>query len=122
MKLIKVFAIALFLIVLTMPAQAEEYIGPAFHWNGEYCAVIFIDEGAVYEGQPRVVWSNGKTGHATFKCKMTLVDGDPQIYFSEFSQDGFPIDGAGPCLNRFDIEGQKGMWTGQCFGTWNDGD
>jgi len=121
MKIFKACAIFLFLIVLTLPVQADEHIGPAFHWSAGTCAV-YVPDVWRYEGTPRIVWSNGRTGHATYKCKLHLVEGDPQIYFSEWSQEGFPIADAGPCLNRIDIEGQKGMWTGQCFGTWNDGD
>jgi hypothetical protein len=121
MKIIKVFAIALFLLISAMPVQADgEYIGPAFRVFDDYCAV-YVPDDWTYEGTNWIQYSNGKTGHATYKCKLHLTEGDPQVFYSEFAAFGIPVPG-GDCWNVIDIDGEKGMWTGQCFGVWEDGD
>ena len=57
----------------------------------------------------------------TYKCKLEHESGYQQINYSEFSTDDFPVPG-GSCYNTISLEGEKGMWTAQCFGVWNSGD
>ncbi len=122
MKAIKLFLVSFFVLFVSTAQANGDYIGPAFRLDEDgFCGVYGYDPDWAYEGTSWTQYSNGKTGHATFKCKLALESGDPQIYYSEFSLDGFPVPG-GPCLNTVSIDGYKGMWTAQCFGAWNSGD
>ena len=118
MKVIKLFLVAIVVIFASTAHADGEYIGHAFRAEGGACGVF--GDGWSYEGPSFTQYSNGKRGHATFKCKLDLVGGDPVIYFSEWDSGSFPIGGS--CYTVIDISGNKGMWTSQCFGVWNDGD
>jgi hypothetical protein len=104
-----------------------DYIGPAYRLDeGGGCSVYSPSEGWDYDGTYFVQFSNGKTGHASFKCKMELVAGDPVLYYSEYDSGGYPLDTLGypgaMCYTTLEINGEKGMWTAQCFGAWDDGE
>ena len=120
MKAIKLFLVSFFVLFVSTAQADGEYIGPAFRAYGEYCSVYAGDVWG-YEGSSFTQHSNGKTGHATFKCKMDLSWGDPQIAYYEWTDDGYPVPG-GPCVSTVTLDGNKGMWTAQCFGAPNSGD
>ena len=70
--------------------------------------------GAFYLGPTtKYHYSNGATGHFTWKCKSELVSGPPQYMYFETLD--VPYLG---CEGHVSLEGNKGMWTGQCFGQW----
>jgi hypothetical protein len=109
--------------VLTVSTTyAGEIIGPAYRQDGGgSCGVG--NTGYDYEGDNtvRIQFSNGKTGHATWKCKLNLVDGDPQVSTSEFTSGSFLISGD-VCQHTVQLEGETAMWTAQCFYVWFSGD
>ena len=120
MRMIKLCLVSFFVLFVSTAQADGEYIGPAFRAYGEFCGVYLGDEWG-YEGESFTQYSNGKTGHATFKCKMDIVYGEPAIYYTEWVVEGWPVPG-GPCYTTVSIEGKKGMWTAQCFGASNSGD
>ena len=120
MKAIKLFLVSFFVLFVSTVQANGEYIGPAYRAEGGGCAVYVPDVWS-YTGSYFIQYSNGNTGHATFKCKLEHESGDQQISYSEFSTDDFPVPG-GSCYNTISLEGEKGMWTAQCFGVWTSGD
>lgn len=119
MKVIKLFLVSFFVLFVSTAQANGEYIGPAFRMDEDGGCTVFTPE-YLYSGTYWVQYSNGKRGHATFKCKLELAEGDPVISYFEFANEGFPIPGS--CFNTVSLEGNKGTWTGQCFGAWNSGD
>ena len=102
-----------------------EYIGPAYRFDDDlWCSVYSGDY--TYEGTYFVQYSNGKRGHATFKCKLVLTEGEPQIYYAEYDSGNYPLGGFGNpdamCYTTIELNGEKGMWTAQCFNAWDDGE
>lgn len=121
MKAIKLFLISIFVLAGSTAQAGEEYIGPAFRVDeGNSCYITA--PGYEYSGTSWVQYSNGKKGHATFKCKLDLTDGEGVISYFEFAStvEDFPIPGS--CFNTVSLEGEKGTWTSQCFGAWESGD
>lgn len=116
MKLIKLLLISTFVLFVSTAQANGVFIGPAYTTDPVFgCGVIHPDY--EYWGDQKIHYANSKTGHATFKCRLELTSGDPQISYSEFASDTFPI---GECFNTISLEGDKGMWTAQCFGVWQE--
>ena len=116
MKIIKLFLVSAFFIFAST-AQADDHIGPAFRLDPAGGCVAVLGSSS-YHGDGIAQYSNGNTGHATWKCKLKLTAGDPTTFFTEFEGDVIGSDG---CWNTVSVEGKKGMWTAQCFGAWTDG-
>jgi len=72
------------------------------------CGFYFPD--AAYQGDGVKQFSNGATGHTTWKCQLELLSGTPKYIYFEFSVES--------CDHTVSVEGNKGMWTIQCFGEW----
>ena len=87
--------------------------------DDDSCAVGYEDDDGfvpVYLGEYTLRYSNGATGHMTFKCKMELLEGfDPFVLYWEFADS--PLPG---CYSTVSLEGEKGTWMGQCFGYWEE--
>ena len=120
MKIV-VFSVALILSATAWAIEPVEDFHPlaAVHEEGGLCWVAWGD-GSRYEGTPRIVYSNSKTQHATYKCKLDLVGGDPKIYYSQYETGNQPMydvngDTDAVCLTELDIAGEGGMWVSQCF-------
>ena len=96
------------------------YIGPAFKVDTAACTSS--NSLNYYYGQHGPLqYSNGATGHATFKCKMDLITGPGEISLNEFTTEDWWGTGS-VCSHTVYLEGKKGMWTAQCFYLWNSGD
>jgi hypothetical protein len=101
------------------------FVGPALRVDSaDTCGVLIPDEWE-YAGVAYIQFSNGKTGHATYKCKLELQYGDPQLLIIELDSGEFPLSDAGyfggSCYTYIELEGDKGMWTSQCFNVWESG-
>ena len=107
-----IFVVVLLLLLATSVALADQPPGvaPAFRMESTtYCS---LDAGYFYyTGDIFKQFSNGATGHSTYKCKLELISGEPQ-YFSY----GGPL--YSNCRYEVSLEGKKGMVTVQCFGDW----
>jgi len=121
MNAIKLLLVSFFVLLISNAQANDEYIGPAFRLDeGGGCGFTGPDFG--YAGTWKVQFSNGKTGHATFKCKLTLTVGDGVIYYAEGETGGWPLDATGHpgamCYTTTELDVESGMWTSQCFGAW----
>ena len=124
MKAIKLLLVT-FVLCFASTAQADGHIGPAFRLDtGGGCGWELYD--SFYDGTWRVQFSNGNTGHATFKCKMKLAEGDGEYYYGEGESGGWPLNAIGYegaiCYETLSAEGGAAMWTAQCFGAWESGE
>jgi hypothetical protein len=124
MKAIKLLLVTFFLLFAST-VQADGHIGPAFRLNGDGSCGWYVYD-SFYEGSWFVQFSNGNTGHATFKCKMKLQWGDGEYYYGEGESGGWPLDALGYpgaiCYETLSAEGGAAMWTAQCFGAWEPGE
>jgi hypothetical protein len=124
-KLIWLFVAISVLTGSTVFADGE-FIGPALRVDSADVCGVFIPEEYFYGGIAYIQFSNGKRGHATYKCKLALESGDPQVLTLEFDTGEFPLSDAGyyggSCYTTIEIEGETGMWTSQCFNAWESGD
>ena len=116
MKLIKLLFVSTFILFVSTAQANGEFLGPAFRVDEDFGCETFSPD-YVYTGTYFIQYSNGKKGHATYKCIMDGAEGDSVILHFEYAADGFPIPG-GDCYNSVDLEGDRGMWTAQCFGVW----
>ena len=122
MKAINLLLVSFFVLLISTALANEEYIGPAFRVDDQDgCG--FAGPDFWYAGRWRVQFSNGKTGHATFKCKLKLTMGDGVIYYAEGDTGSWPLDSIGypgaMCYSTTELDVESGMWTAQCFGAWN---
>jgi hypothetical protein len=112
MKKIVVWVLVVVLLVLaTSVASAEKPPGvvAAIRISEDGSAVGI--NGSLYRNTKCFTqYSNGATGHSTFKCKFELVKGPPAEFFRVWSFSN--------CDNTISINGNKGMWKRQCFGDW----
>lgn len=125
MKAIKLLFVSFFLLFASTAQADGEYIGPAFRVDeGGNCFWYTADWR--YEGTSIVQYSNGKKGHATFKCKMTLIDGDGAIYYQEGDTGSFPLGSTenpdAMCYTTLEADVNTAMWTSQCFNAWESGE
>jgi hypothetical protein len=106
-KLIVVLVLAALAFSIPISADIpEEWIGPAVRLDpGLNCWVGF--GGSEYEGEGFIQFSNGKRGHALYKCKLQLTVGEPKYYYSESENQDY--------VNILSLEGKKGMMTYQYF-------
>jgi len=119
--------VTLFLLVTSIFAGSTafadgEYIGPAYRFDDDLWCSVYVPDDWTYEGTYFVQYSNGKRGHATFKCKLVLTEGDPQLYYAEYDSGSYPLGGDAMCYTTISLEGEAGMWTAQCFNAWNSGE
>ena len=124
MKAIKLFLVAIVVIFASTAHADGEYIGSAFRLTEGGCS-WFVD-GSTYEGDAFIQFSNGKKGHATYKCKMNLTDGDGVIAYSEGDTGSYPLDFYGHldamCYSTAEADVGAAMWTVQCFNAWESGE
>ena len=125
MKVIKLFLVAIVVIFASTAHADGEYIGPAFRVDNDSGCSIFSGD-YLYEGTYFIQFSNGKKGHATYKCKVRLTEGEGVIYYSEYDADGFPLSALGypdaMCYATIELDIDAGMWTAQCFNAWESGE
>lgn len=107
-------ALVIVLVLLTATVASADTppgVAPAIRMGFGMCEILFFDpEDTRYVGDAVKVFSNGATGHSTYKCKFELVSGTPKYLYDEYEFVG--------CYRTVSIEGQKGMFTEQCFGEW----
>ena len=72
-------------------AFADEHIGSAYRLNDETVTCGWNIFDSSYAGDFFLQFSNGATGHATFKCKMKLVAGDGALYQAEGDSGNWPL-------------------------------
>jgi len=125
MKAIKLLLVSFFVLFISNAQANGEYIGPAFRLDEDGgCGITSTD--FEYWGTYFVQFSNGKTGHATFKCKLSLTVGDGVMSYSEGDSGTWPLGALGypdaMCYTTTELNIEKGMWTSQCFNAWNSGD
>ena len=124
MKMIKLFLVAIVVIFASTAHADGEYIGSAFRLTDGGCG--WEVNGSVYEGSWFIQFSNGRKGHATFKCKMKLVEGDGGFYYAEGDSGGWPLNAVGypgaMCYETLVADGGAAMWTAQCFDAWESGE
>lgn len=119
MKLIKIFCIScLMLFASAALAGPPPGVGPSILVDeAGGCSVGYWDADVwvpIYAGIFSLRYANSKTGHMTFKCKMDLQEGqDPLVLYWETPDSPWP-----DCYSTISLEGNKGMWTAQCFGYW----
>jgi hypothetical protein len=110
-KLVMGVLVVVLLVLATSVASAEEPPGVDVAIRvSEFGCGTSINGSLYLSTKFFTQYSNGATGHSTFKCKLELVQGPPEDFFMEFS--------SGNCDTTISIEGKKGMWTTQCFGDW----
>jgi opacity protein-like surface antigen len=117
-KIISLVLTLVLLLVVASAASAEQPPGvaPAVKIDpAGGCGLYGIDEngqeGVAYIGYYKLIFSNGATGHVTFKCKTELQPGYIPLYdYIEWSDDS--------CHNSISYEGNKATWTEQCVGLW----
>jgi hypothetical protein len=121
MKSILLFLVSIIVLFGSTVQADEEFIGPAYRVDADgRCAVTSSTYS--YEGAGRTQYSNGKKGHATFKCKLDLTDGEGVISHTEADLGSFPLGGDAMCYTAIDLEVDTGTWTSQCFNAWESGD
>ena len=120
--LLALILVPVLLVTTVLSAGPPPGVGPAVRADDAgVCSVGYTDDSGawipIYEGSFRLHYSNGATGHMTFKCKMYRQEGqDPLTIEWEFADSPWPN-----CYSTISIEGgKKGMWTAQCFGYWSD--
>jgi len=123
-KAIKLFLVAIVVIFASTTHADGEYIGSAFRLTEGGC--YWGVNGSEYEGSSFIQFSNGRTGHATFKCKMKLVVGDGTFYYAEGDSGSWPLNFFGypeaMCYETLVADGGAAMWTAQCFNAWESGE
>ena len=79
------------------------------------CLLTYQDV-PIYVGEYTERYSNGATGHMTFKCKMDLQEGfSPLVLYWEVAEVPYP-----GCYSTISVEEDKATWMGQCFGYWEE--
>lgn len=114
-KIMKKLLLALVLVaalaaltVAVASADPPPGVGPAEVWHDWMTCGATTLNGSSYVGVFEELRSNGSTDHRTYKCKMELVDGPGDYWYV-----GYP---SSYCYSTVSFEGQKAMWTIQCFG------
>lgn len=104
--------VVVLLVLATSVASAAQPPGVdvSVRVEGGACVVGFSDSDYRWT-RSFTQFSNGATGHTTWKCKFELVQGPPQYEYWEFGFDN--------CSWTLSIDGKKGMLTQQCFGDWH---
>lgn len=121
MRMIKLFLVSFFVLFASAAlADPPPGVGPSVLVDdGGGCSVGYFDGDVwvpIYAGTAKWRYSNGATGHMTFKCKMDLQEGqDPITLYWEFPDS--PLLG---CYSTISLEDNKGTWTAQCFGYWQE--
>ena len=126
MKIIKLFLVAIVVIFASTAHADGLYTGPAYRVTQDGGCGWFPEE-SFYSGNYFIQFSNGNTGHATFKCKLTLEDGEGVIHYSEGDTGGYPLNVLGypdaTCYETLESDGGKrAMWTVQCSNAWESGE
>lgn len=116
-KIVTGVLVVVLLILATSIASAEGQppgVDSAVRISGSagQCGFItFPDTASVYSGLSLVKqYSNGATGHSTYKCKLELVFGPPAKGVWKWRESG--------CDWIVSLVGEKGMMTLQCDGQW----
>jgi hypothetical protein len=110
-KLVVVVLVVVLLVLATSVASAAQPPGVDVAIRvSEYGCGVGVNSSSYWSTKFFTQYSNGATGHSTYKCKLELVQGLPEVYFIEFS--------SGNCDYTISIEGKKGMVTRQCVGDW----
>ena len=110
-KLVMGVLVVALLVLATSVASAAQPPGVDVAIRvSEYGCVVTVNSSKYSSTKFFTQYSNGATGHSTYKCKLELEKGPPVDYFYEFSSSN--------CAYNISIEGKKGMWTSQCVGDW----
>ena len=112
-KLVVGVLVVVLLVLATSVASAAQPPGVEVAIRvseSEYGCGVGVNGSSYWSTKLFKQYSNGATGHSTYKCKVELVNGPPEDFFAEFS--------AGNCDYTISIEEKKGMYTRQCVGDW----
>jgi len=116
-----ILAVTLLLVTTTIAiADMPDNIAPAETSEPEWCS--YGIGGSWFEGTFTWHYSNGATGMATYKCKMTeLVFGEPQYAtLEDYYMSSTYLCNGGPGILNYEFDGEKAMLIVQCAGLWSD--